>query len=129
MINLTPYIFSQDAKKQAEFYSKVLGGSIVSMQTYGEMPDSAEEMKDKVLHLVLQLGEHQLYMADYSPLQPGNQLDLTVEFASEEEARAAFNGLGEGGKVIFPLEKMAWGSFLGRVEDSYGIRWQIAVNG
>ncbi|WP_010273223.1 DUF6597 domain-containing transcriptional factor [Paenibacillus senegalensis] len=127
MEKLTPYIYCEDARKQADFYAKALGGQIASVQTYGDMPNATEETKDKVIHLVLKFGELQLFLADYSPLQSGNQMDLAVEFKTEEQAQAAFNGISKGGKVIFPLEKMAWGSMLGRVEDQFGIRWQIAT--
>lgn len=129
MEKLTPYIFCEDARQQAEFYAKALGGEIAGIQTFGEMPNATEETKDKVMHLVLKFGELQLFMADYSPLQAGNQIDLAVEFKTEEEARSAFDGISKGGKVIFPLEKMAWGTMLGRVEDPFGIRWQIATVG
>lgn len=51
MAKLTPYIFSEDAKAQAEFYISALGGEILSVKTFGELPGSNEEMKDKVLKI------------------------------------------------------------------------------
>ena len=56
MAKLTPYIFSEDAKAQAEFYTQALGGEILSVQTHGEIPGTKEELKDKVMHLSLVAG-------------------------------------------------------------------------
>jgi PhnB protein len=129
MPKLQPYIFSDDARKQAQFYVEALKGEIVSVQTFGEAPQAGEENKDKVMHLVLQAAGLQLFMADSvsRPIQPGNQIDLTIIFTSDEEAREAFEGLSQGGQVLMPFERMFWGTMFGRVVDPFGIRWQIAT--
>nr|WP_325168587.1 hypothetical protein [Paenibacillus sp. S28] len=41
------YIFSEDARAQAEFYVQALGGEIVSVQTHGELPHATEEYKER----------------------------------------------------------------------------------
>ena len=40
-----------------------------------------------------------------TPVKRGNAMELTLEFNGEEEARKAFDGLAEGGKVLMPFEK------------------------
>ncbi|SFT24781.1 VOC family protein [Paenibacillus sp. BC26] len=129
MTKLRPYLYCEDAKDQANFYMEALGGEIISQQTYGEMmPGAAEDDKDRVIHLVLQAAGLLFYMADAGPIQRGNGIDLTLEFETEEEAEVAFNNLsGNGGTVIMPFERMFWGSMFGRIEDKYGVRWQIAT--
>lgn len=127
MTKLSPYIFSEDARAQAAFYVKALGGEITSIKTYADMPNAPEEMKDKVMHLELQLGELQIYLADSSDIESGNQIDIALEFETEEEAIRTFEGLSEGGEVIMPFGRMFWGTMFGRVEDPYGVRWQIAT--
>ncbi|MBP3964929.1 VOC family protein [Paenibacillus lignilyticus] len=129
MTKLRPYLYCEDAKGQASFYVEALGGEIISQQTYGEMmPGAAEGDNDKVMHLVLQAAGLLFYMADAGPIQRGNGMDLTLEFETEEEAEDAFNNLsGNGGTVIMPFERMFWGSMFGRIEDKYGVRWQIAT--
>lgn len=62
-----------------------------------------------------------------SLIQPGNQIDITLEFETEAEAILTFEGLSEGGEIIMPFGKMFWGTMFGRVEDPYGVRWQIAT--
>jgi len=127
MPTLHPYIFSEDARKQADFYAKALGGEIVDVKTFAEMPNAPEDDKDKVMHLVLKVGDLQIFMADSSPVNQGNAIDLTLVYESEEEARQAFEGLAQGGKVLMPFERMFWGTSFGRVVDPFGIRWQIST--
>jgi PhnB protein len=127
MAVIRPYIFSEDARKQAGFYAKALGGEIMSLQTYGDAPQAPDGMKDRVMHLVLQAAGQLFYLADAGHVDRGNGLDLTLEFDTEEEARSAFEGLSAGGNVIMPFERMFWGSMFGRLEDPFGVRWQIAV--
>jgi PhnB protein len=56
MAKYTTYILSENTKGQAEFYTKVLGGEILSVMTYGQLPDANEALKDKVIHLNLIAG-------------------------------------------------------------------------
>ncbi|MBP1156713.1 MULTISPECIES: VOC family protein [unclassified Paenibacillus] len=127
MANLYPYIFSEDARQQAEFYAKALKGEIGDVRTFADSPNASEQMKDKVMHLVLRAADHVFFMADSEPIQRGNGLDLTLEYRAEAEARSAFEGLAEGGNVIMPFERMFWGTMFGRVEDRFGVRWQIST--
>ncbi len=53
MATLTPYIYSSDARKQADFYVKALGGEIVSLRTFADIPDVDESIKNHVMHLEL----------------------------------------------------------------------------
>lgn len=126
MPKLTPYIFSQNAREQSAFYAAALGAELISVRTFGEIPGFPEERKDSIMHLVMQLGEIQLFMADADIVQSGTQLDLAVEFETEDQARQAFDALSRGGQVLMQMESMPWGTLLGRVQDRYGLRWQIA---
>lgn len=129
MANLYPYIFSDNAKKQADFYVKALAGEILMVRTFAEMPQANEQIKDKVMHLRFKAVGQVFLMSDSvrEPVQRGNGMDLALEFKGEEEARQAFAGLAEGGKVLLPFTKQFWGSMHGMVEDPYGVRWQITT--
>lgn len=50
MASLYPYIFSDNAKQQADFYVKAPDGEIVMVRTFAEMPRANEQIKDKVMH-------------------------------------------------------------------------------
>ncbi|OOC63544.1 VOC family protein [Paenibacillus ihbetae] len=129
MAKLTPYIFSEDAKAQAAFYTSALGGEILSVKTFGELPGSQEEMKDKVLHLSLVAGGVPIYMSDsmFQSLDRGNGMHLTLTFDSDAEAHEAFDRLSKGGKVVDPLKPQFWGALFGVIEDKYGVLWQVTT--
>jgi PhnB protein len=125
---LTPYIYSTDAKSQAEFYVQALGGEIHAVMMYGQAPHTDEAMKDKVMHLMMTAGGNRFYMADVSgPVERGSGMDLSIELPSEDEAQEAFDKLSEGGRVVMPLDKQFWGALFGRIEDKYGVFWQVST--
>lgn len=129
MAKYTTYIFSEDAKEQAEFYTQALGGEITSVMTHGQLPGSDDDLRDKVVHLSLIAAGVTFYMTDHfmGPVQPGNALNLNLEFSTEAEARDAFDRLAEGGRIRQPLEPAFWGSLFGQIEDKYGIQWMITT--
>lgn len=129
MATLTPYIYSSDARKQADFYVKALGGEMISLRTFADMPDADESIKNRVMHLELQALGLRFFMADSGKdtVDRGRGLDLTLAFKSEEEAHRIFDRLSEGGMVKMPFERMFWGTMFGRLEDPFGVIWQIAT--
>lgn len=129
MAKLTTYLWSEDAKAQAEFYKEVLGGEILSVMTHGDLPGSNEELKDKVVNLSLVAAGVPIMMSDsvFEPVSRGNAVHLSLAFVSEEEARSAFEGLAEGGTVKQPLQPAFWGALFGHVEDKFGIFWMITT--
>jgi PhnB protein len=129
MAKHTTYIFSEDARAQAEFYTHALGGEILSVMTHGQLPDAKEEIKDKVLHLSLMAAGVNFLMSDsvFEPINRGNGINLCLEFATEAEAHEAFDKLAEGGNVKDPLKPAFWGALFGQIEDKYGIMWMITT--
>lgn len=122
---------SEDAKAQAEFYTRALGGEILSVMTHGQLPGAKEELKDKVVNLSLMAGGINFLMSDsvFEPVIQGNAINLCLEYATEAEAREAFDKLAEGGKVKCPLEPAFWGALFGHIEDKYGVMWMITTAG
>lgn len=125
---LTPYIFSEDARAQAEFYVQALDGEILSLQTFEQMPNVPEEMKNKVMHLSMVAAGIPIFMCDESAgaIRHGG-ISLSLEFAEESEAHEAFRKLSEGGTVKHPLEQAFWGTLFGQLEDKFGVPWMIST--
>lgn len=128
MAKLTPYIISEDARAQAAFYIEALGGEVISLMTHGQLPDATEALKDKVMHMSLIAGGVPIYMTDnvFGTVEHGNSLHLSLEFKTEEETRAAFEKLAEGGQIRHPLSHEFWGSLFGQLEDKFGVAWMIS---
>ncbi len=129
MAKLTPYIFSEDARTQAEFYTNALGGEILSVMTFAQAPNVDEQLKDKVMHMSLIAGGISFFMSDspFQPIERGNGMHLSLEFDDEAEAYSRFDKLAEGGKVLDALKKQFWGSLFGLVEDKFGVLWQVTT--
>lgn len=129
MANLYPYIFSEDARNQADFYAKALNGEVVSVQTFEQAPNVHDSIKDKVMHLTLSAADQIFFMADSvnESVKQGTQINLVLEYKTEDEARSVFENLSEGGNVLMPFDKMFWGAMFGRVEDKFGLIWQITT--
>jgi PhnB protein len=127
MTTLTPYIKSEDARAQAEFYTQALGGEILSVVTNGQISNATEETKDKVIHLSLVAGGINLFMSEFAhgPISQGNSIALSLEFATEAEAREGFDRLAAGGDVLHPMEPSFWGPLFGELKDKYGVVWMI----
>lgn len=127
MPRLIPYLMSENAREQAQFYAQALGGEILGIQTYDAQPDTPPEMKDKVLHLHLRVEGVDIFMSDATgPVtKPGRAIALCLDFESEAKARSAFEKLAEGGKVNHPFEPVFWGALFGDLEDRYGVMWMI----
>ncbi|MCA0757349.1 VOC family protein [Paenibacillus sp. N4] len=129
MAKLTPYIFSEDARAQAEFYTQALGGEILSVLTFDQMPGGNESHKDKVMHMSFVAGGINFFMSDspFESISRGSGMHLSLEFGSDAEAHEAFDKLAAGGKVIDPLKQQFWGSLFGVIEDKYGVLWQVTT--
>ncbi|MEN9684775.1 MAG: hypothetical protein RLZZ28_561, partial [Bacteroidota bacterium] len=55
----------------------------------------------------------------------GNNISISVNTDSEEEANRLFAGLANGGKVKMPMNKTFWGAYFGMFTDKFGINWMI----
>ncbi|WP_335870343.1 VOC family protein [Bacillus sp. 2205SS5-2] len=129
MAELYPYLFSNDARKQANYYAEALKGKVISVQTFADAPQAKEDIKEKIMHLVLQAAGQKFFIADSitEEVKIGNSMELTLVFPTVEEAHLAFQALSSRGKVLIPFEKMFWGSMFGRLQDPFGVTWQIST--
>jgi PhnB protein len=55
----------------------------------------------------------------------GNNISLSLETESKEEADSLFAKLAEEGTVEMPLTDMFWGAYFGMLIDKFGIKWLI----
>ncbi|MNI32698.1 hypothetical protein D3C73_866190 [compost metagenome] len=129
MGTMKPYLLSEDARSQAEFYTQSLGGKILSVTTHGQAMGAQHEFKDKVMHLCLVVaGENYIFMADaMEPFTQSSGISLSIAYKTEAEASEAFEKLAEGGNVKFPFELQPFGIFYGEFTDKYGVSWMITA--
>lgn len=108
---LKPYIHSENARTQADFYLQALGGKLMSVGTHGELMGVENEHKDKVMHMCIAVaGENYVFLADaIEPVDSGSAISLTIGYATQDEAREAFGKLAEGGQIWQPIEMQPFG--------------------
>jgi PhnB protein len=132
-LKITPYLMMEGNTREAiQFYDHALDAKLVSLITYGEMPEPMtfpEEFKHLVSHAIIQIGESQLMFSDTPgmPIQTGNKVSLTLTTKDVDKAKQIFADLQQGGKMIMPLEATSFSPAFGTVMDKYGITFTIVA--
>jgi PhnB protein len=137
MAQVNPYLnFKGNCEEAFKFYKTVFGGDFGYVGRYKDMPPT-EGMQvspvdaEKIMHISLPVSKDTTLMgsdvggewARHSV--EGNNVQLSVNAESEEEARRIFDGLSEGGRVNMPMEKTFWGALFGMLTDRFNINWMV----
>ena len=129
MAQLVPYLsFERNCREAMTFYKACLGGELY-LQTVSESPIMAKQMppgmENSILHSSLTSGNVTFMASDLNREVPieGNTVQLCINCDSEEQMRAYFSKLGEGGKITEPIADMPWGGKYGSLKDKFGKYW------
>jgi PhnB protein len=129
---LNPYLnFRDNAREAMEFYRSVFGGKLDmnTFKDFGASEDPSED--DKIMHSVLE-ADGMTFMAADTPKSmdytPGTNFNMSLSGDDEAALRGYFDKLQDGGTVIMPLEKAAWGDTFGMVVDRFGVRWLVNIS-
>lgn len=120
------------AAEAIAFYEQALQAKVLFKQSFGEIPDPkepmSEEVKKRVAHSVLKLGESELYVSDIFPGEPhqtGNQVTVCVTTSTAEYSQQLFDALKQGGQVNRPLQPIYFSPAYGIVTDKFGVTFHI----
>lgn len=133
-MQISPYlVFNGDCKEAFEFYERVLGGKIVTMQNHGESPMVGKvppEWNDKIIHARLTAGDAVLMGSDYPPqdYKKAEGFSVSVTVDKPEDADRIFATLAENGSVQMPIQETFWASRFGMLTDRFGIPWMVNCN-
>jgi PhnB protein len=134
---IQPYVnFTGNCEEAFNFYKSVFGGEFIMISRYKDMPPTegghgSEVDGEKIMHVSLPIGKDSWLMGsdvggDWAKhTVQGNNIQLSINADSEEEAARLFNGLSAGGRVNMPLEKTFWGAYFGMFTDKFGINWMV----
>jgi PhnB protein len=137
-MSLNPYlIFDGNTREVVHFYEKALGGKVMGIMAFGDMPADpdhplTDDMKDRVMHAHLKVGDADLMFSDTfpgMPYEPGNTIHIALHPEDETRAREIFSALEDGGQVTMPLQKTDWSPLYGQVTDKFGVTFQVNVPG
>lgn len=129
MKSIIPYLNFDGACREAmTFYAKCMGATL-DVKSFGDMPGNPPPgAKDRVMHARLEKGSVVLMASDTMPgmpFQTGNNLYLCISPDSKAETDQLFAALGEGGKVVSPLQDQFWGGYFGVLTDRFGVQWMF----
>lgn len=136
MAAINPYLtFNGNCEEVFNFYKSVFGGEFSYMGRFGEMPPGehplADADKNKIMHVSLPISkETHLFGSDALAAfggvpQMGDNISVSINADSEQEADKLFNGLSAGGNVTMPMNKTFWGAYFGMFKDKFGINWMV----
>jgi PhnB protein len=130
-MKLNPYLnFPGNCEEAFKTYAKVLGGEIVAMLAYGDMPGDhpiPDNMRKMIAHARLIIGDQVLMASDAGPerFKPMQGASVTLNIAESAEAERVFDALVEGGNAIMPLEETFWAHKFGVLTDRFGTQWMV----
>ncbi|HJS53375.1 MAG TPA: VOC family protein [Chitinophagaceae bacterium] len=126
---ITYLSFAGNCEEAMNFYKEALGADILLVNRMGDSPmEMSENLKDKIMHARMQIGENELYMSDtFDPatLRQGNNVSLSIQVDDTTRLENLFNSLSAGGTVTMPLANAFWGARFGMFVDKFGIHWMF----
>jgi PhnB protein len=130
---LNPYLtFNGNAREAMESYQQIFGGEL-RVNTFGEFGSPDPEIKDRVMHAMLETPQGYTLMASDTapgmPFSPGSAITVSISGDSGDDLRAFWDKLADGGTVHIPFEKQMWGDEFGQLADRFGVPWMINVTG
>ncbi|MFS4468981.1 VOC family protein [Maribacter sp. 2210JD10-5] len=120
--------FNGNCQEALNFYGKLFNADIKNRQTYEDKKiDVPSSYRNKLQHAELQgKGIHIMAydVAPDTPLNSGNQIQMSIDADSVEKGESFFEELSKGGQVHHDFREREWGYF-GRCTDRYGIGWMV----
>jgi PhnB protein len=129
-MKLTTYLnYGGNCEEAFKFYEQHLGGKITMLMHHGEQPgpDQHPELKGKVMHAQMDLGETQLLGADVQKdrFQPMRSAYLTLTLDSVAEFERIYPLLTEGGEVFMKMEETFFAKRFAMCRDRFGTSWML----
>ncbi|HQU56032.1 MAG: VOC family protein [Chitinophagaceae bacterium] len=136
MASINPYIhFNGNAEEAFIFYKSVFGNEFARVVRFKDMnfegAPNLEKEAEKIMHIALPIGKHNVLMGSDTPEQMGkhnereNRSKISISAESKEEADKLFNGLSKDGQIEMPITDSPWGSYFGMFRDKFGIEWMV----
>ncbi len=122
--------FPGTCKEALAFYEKHLGGKIIMMSTFDQVPDQKTVppgLENGVLHARMEIGET-ILMASDGPkerVQPMRSAYLSLSVDSDAEAECIYAALSDSGEIFMALAETFFASRFAQFRDKFGINWML----
>jgi len=120
--------FSGNCREAMTFYEEALQGKLEIMPFEGSPMEVPDDYKNKVMHATLTFGDAMIMASDGMPGQEvsqGNNVHISINATTVDEAEKYFNNLSVGGQIIMPLADTFWGAKFGMLTDKFGVQWMV----
>jgi len=121
--------FGGNCEEAFRFYEKHLGGKILGMMKWSQMPDAEKHtppgMENGVLHVRMAIGETYLMASDVPDYKPMRSAYLSLSVESSEEAERIYGVLAEGGEVFMKMGETFFAYRFGQLRDRFGTNWMV----
>jgi PhnB protein len=130
---LNPYLnFADNCEEAFNFYKSVFGGEFLYIGRFSESEmegELSESEADKIMHVSLPIGNGILMGSDtpasFGAPAKGNNIYVSVNVDSVEEANRIYSGLSDGGEILMPIGKTFFAQAFGMFVDKFGVRWMV----
>ena len=141
MITVNPYlVFQGDCEEGFNFYKSVIGGDILFMGRYKDLPHESRRffpnaLDEKIMHATLAISPQVTLMGCYG-VDTNRQekvvntdcFYLYLSNENMEDAYRIFNALSAEGQITMPMSQTFWSTHYGMVIDKFGIHWKITFD-
>ncbi|MFF2886015.1 VOC family protein [Paenibacillus sp. NPDC057967] len=132
-VKLTPYItLNGNTKEAIRFYEQAVGAEVLSIMTYGDMPEMpdtfTDDLKDHVAHAKLRIGDSELMFSDApggSTIEASKLVTICITTNDVEQSKRIYEALRQGGQVNMPFNEEPFSPGFGDVTDKFGVTFQI----
>jgi PhnB protein len=136
MAQINPYLtFNGICEEAFHFYKSVFGGEFRQISKFKDMPPVEghpipEGAGEKILHVSLPISTETILMGSdahpmYGEVKTGQNISLSINAQSKDEADRIFQGLSAGGKITMPIADTFWNAYFGMLIDKYSITWMV----
>ena len=127
--------FAGKTEEAFNLYKSVFGGEFNMIQRFSEVPNfphapnmTAEQL-NKIMHVSFPVANITLMGTDtiegLHTVDMGDNISISVETPTREEADRLFAALSEGGKVDVAMKEEFRGAYFGMCTDKFGIHWMF----
>jgi PhnB protein len=120
--------YKGNCREAFQFYEKHLGGKILMLSTFKDMPDQTnipEDRKNNILHARIEIGDTILMGADIPHAETMRSAYLSLRVNSDDEAERTYKLLSAGGEIFMKMEKTFYASRFAMLRDKFGTNWML----
>lgn len=135
MAQVNAYLtFDGNCEEAFNFYKNAFNKEFEYIGRFKDIPTENElndENGNKIMHISLRISNETVLMGSDTnencgqTVTFGDNISVSINTESKEEAEDLFNKLSDGGTVSMPLEKTFWGAYFGMFIDKFGINWMV----